>query len=287
MTLVKKLQECKSINDIDKLGINLRPTFRKTLETAILLSNHPDKLQREYGAQFMRTVLQEAERGEDAVTAPSEADGLKTKGDRFVKEEELSNHNASAGNAGSEQSSDNTEPYPQEGTDDEVTGMKSATGEDQMKEAGFPMGQPQQPPMGGNGFPMPGMEPGVAGEMGAQMPQLPPMNTNQMMRQLQYTLNETLQRHVIPLRNELRVQRETIKKLSLQIQEVEAGKGAMKLDIAHVRDNAMARTLNPIHETVTNVMDEKGSPVRVHSKAHDTESARMDIVELDKMFRSQ
>ncbi len=288
MKLVKRIQECTSIADIDRLGLRLRPTFRKTLETAILLSNHPDKTQRDYGAQFMRTVLQEAERGEDAVTAPSEADGLKTKGDHFVKEEELDNHNPESGNAGSDQSTDNVEPYPQvaDTSDDGEKGMEKTDGEDQMKEAGFPMGggmPPQQP----NGMPPMGMEPGVAGEMGAQMPQLPPMNTNQMMRQMQYTLNETLKRYVLPLRNEIRVQRETIKKLSMQIQEVQVGKGAMKLDIAHVRDHAMARSSNPIHETVTNVIDPKGEPVRIHSKIQEMESARSDITEMDKMLRSK
>ena len=289
MKLVKRIQECRSINDIDRLGLRLRPTFRKTLETAIILSNHPDKMQRDYGAQFMRTVLQEAERGEDAVTAPSSADGLKTKGDHFVKEEELSNHNPESGNAGSDQSSDNEEPYPQvaDSSEDGSKDMEKMSDTDnQMKEAGFPMGGQQQPPMG-NGMPM-GLEPQVANEMGQGMPQLPPMNTNQMMRQMQYTLNETLKKYVLPLRNELRVQRETIRKLYNQIKEVESAKGSMKLDIGSVRENAMARTIsNPMRETVTNIMDGKGEPVRVHSKVQEIESARADIVEMDKMYRSK
>ena len=150
--LVKRIQECTTIADVDNLGIKLRPTFRKTLETAIMLKNNPDVNQRNIGMQFMRTCIQEAERGADAITAPTSADGLKTKGDGFVQEEELDNHNPESGNKGSEQSSDNVEPYPAEGKDapnSDIESMQTASGEDQMKE-GFPMP---------GGFPPTGIEP--------------------------------------------------------------------------------------------------------------------------------
>jgi len=282
MSLRHKIQECTSISDIDRAlsGRRVRPSFRKILETAVLLSNHPDKMQREYGAQFMQTALQEADLLDKAEKPASpESDGIEK--DDVIKEELLAGGNQD-GTGGSEQSTDNTEPYPQvaKDTDEGEKPMDKASGEDQMKE-GFPPAS--GPPMPGM---MPGMEPGVAAEMGGHMPQLPPMNTNQMMRQMQYTLNETLKRYVLPLRQQIKVQQEAIKKLSSQIREVQIGKGAMKLDIAHVRENATARTLNPIHETVTNLPEQFQRPF-VHSKVQETESAKMDIVELDKLFRNQ
>ncbi len=288
-TLSRQIQECTTLADVDHIfaGMRIRPTFRKTVETAVMLKSHADPNQRSIGQQFLRSAIQEAEMGEDAVTAPAEGKGLKTKGDKFVQEEELDNHNSESGNKGGEQSSDNVEPYPQvaENSEDGSKDMeKMDDTENQMKE-GFPPqnGMPQPPPMG---MPPMGLEPQVANEMGQGMPQLPPMNTNQMMRQMQYTINETLKRVVQPLRNELKVHRETIKTLSRQIREVEAGKSSMKLDIGSVRENAMARTMNPIHETVTNVQSLQGQPM-VHHKIQELESARADISDLDKLFRNQ
>ena len=117
------------------------------------------------------------------------------------------------------------------------------------------------------------------------MPQMPPMNGNQMMRQMQYTINETLKRVVIPMQHRMKVQEAVIRKLSKKIQEVESQKGSMSLDINKVNDNAMARVNSPTRETVSNMQTE-GRP-SIHSKVFETEIARSEILELDKSFRSR
>ena len=289
MKLVKRLQECTSLAQADQIlskYTGIRPTFRKTLETAMLLKNNADPTQRDIGQQFFKTVLQEASDMEKSEEPASPHDkGIKSKDDGFIKEETLDNHNPENQDKGGQQSSDNVEPYPQvaDDSDDGSKDMeKMDDTENQMKEAFPPSGG--MPPQGG--MPPMGLEPNVANKMGAQMPQLPPMNTNQMMRQMQYTLNETLKRYIVPMNNRLRVLQEAIKKLSYQIREVEAGKGSMKLDIAKVRANAPARVIRETsHGTVMTTPD--GQLPLIHSRVQETESAQFEINQLDKMFRSK
>ncbi len=275
MSITKRLQECTSYNQAIPLlkSVNAKPALHKIVETALLLKNHPDPHQREYGSNFMRTALQELEMDKDEQPTPHHDDGVTVKKDKIIKEEELVGGNPD-GTEGSEQSSDNEGPYPQVGTEEPNSDIESmqggaASGDNQMKEGG-PMGM------------FPGIEPGIAQEMGGQMPALPPMNTNQQMRQMQYTVSSAVRAYVLPLRNQIQKQQEAIKVLSRQVQESEAKTGSMKLDLAKVERGSTARVLQ---ETVSNpILNPAPSPI--HNKVFELEKARSEIAQLDKAIRS-
>ena len=284
MSIISKLRECTSIAEADGILSQARagPAVRKLVETGILLRNHPDKQQREYGLSFINSAIQEVD-GVGTLTkseVPTNQDshGIKKKGDGFVKEEELAGGNKS-GTAGSEQSSDNTEPYPQvaDSSDDGQKDMeKMDDTENQMTEMMPGMGMPGM---------MPGLEPSVANEMGQGMPQMPPMNTPQMMKQMQYTLERYHRNVVLPLRNTIAQQKEAIMQLSKQVRESEAKSGSMKLDIDTVKRGAMARPW--VRETVLPTL---GGPTIVGNgnPNRDTlESARSEIANMDKTMRGQ
>ncbi len=278
MSIVKRLQECNSFNEAIPLlnQVKAKPALRKIVETAILLKNHPDPHQREYGGNFMRTALQELEMDKDEQPTPHHDDGVSVKKDKIIKEEELEGGNPS-GTSGSEQSSDNTGPYPQVGTEEPNSDIESmqggaASGDNQMKE-GQPMGM------------FPGIEPGVASEMGAGMPQMPAMNSGQQMRQMQYTVNEAIKRFFVPLRNQIQQQQEAIKVLSRQVRESEARTGSMKLDLTKVKTGSQARV---IQETAGGMSDPifNPAPSPIHSKVFELEKARSEIAQLDKAIRT-
>jgi len=274
MSIIKRLQECDSYNQAIPLlkSVNARPALHKIVETAILLKNHPDKHQREYGSNFMRTAIQELEMDKDEQPTPHHGDGVTVKKDKIIKEEELSGGNPS-GTEGSEQSSDNVGPYPQVGEEEPNEDIESmqggaASGDNQMKEGG-PMGM------------FPGIEPGIAQEMGNQMPALPPMSTNQQMRQMQYTVREAVKYYVLPLRNQILRQQEAIKVLSKQVQESEAKHGSMKLDLATIQKGSKARV---IQETIPT--DPMAVPSQIHNTQFELEKARSEIAQMDKSIRS-
>lgn len=286
---IQKLRECTSIAEADSILSSVRagPAIRKLVETGVMLKNHPDAQQRQYGQGFINSAIQELDADEEPT--PAESPGLKTKGDKFVKEELLAGGDKD-GTDGSEQSTDNTEPYPQvaKDSDNGEKDMEKMSGtEDQMKE-GFP-GQMPGGPQGGmpGGMPgmMPGLEPSVANEMGAGMPQLPPMSTPQMMKQMQYTLEKYHRNIVAPLRKTIAQQKEAIHVLSKQIRESEAKTGSMKLDIDSVKRNAMA-TPHSIKETAPSLTGPtivgNGNPNRAT-----LEQARSDIANMDKTLRGQ
>ncbi len=279
MSIVKRLQECNSFNEAIPLlnEAKAKPALRKIVETAILLKNHPDPHQREYGSGFMRSALQELEMDKAEQPTPHHNDSVKVEKDKIIKEEELSGGNPS-GTSGSEQSSDNVGPYPQVGTEEPNSDIESmqggaASGDNQMKEmGGGPMGM------------FPGIEPGVAQEMGGQMPAMPQMNSGQQMRQMQYTVNEALKKFFVPLRNQIQQQQEAIKVLSRQVRESEAKSGSMKLDLDKVKTGSQARviqeTVGPMNDPIFNP---KPSPI--HSKVFELEKARSEINQLDKSIR--
>jgi len=276
MSIIKRLQECNSYNQAIPLlkSVNAKPALHKIVETALLLKNHPDPHQREYGSNFMRTALQELEMDKDEQPTPHHDDGVTVKKDKIIKEEELSGGNPD-GTEGSEQSSDNVGPYPQVGTEEPNSDIESmqggaASGDNQMKEGG-PMGM------------FPGIEPGIAQEMGGQMPALPPMNTNQQMRQMQYTVSSAVRAYVLPLRNQIQKQQEAIKVLSRQVRESEARSGSMKLDIGAIKSGSKARV---IQETIIDDPFSNPKPSPIHSKMFELEKARSEIAQLDKSIRA-
>ena len=282
---IQKLRECTSIAEADSILNSVRagPGIRKLVETGVMLKNHPDAQQRQYGQGFINSAIQELDADEEPT--PAESPGLKTKGDKFVKEETLAGGDKD-GTDGSEQSTDNTEPYPQvaKDSDNGEKDMEKMSGtEDQMKE-GFPGQMPGGMPGGMPGM-MPGLEPSIANEMGAGMPQLPPMSTPQMMKQMQYTLEKYHRRYTIPVIKENANLKEAVQVLSRQIRESEAKTGSMKLDIASVKRNAMA-TPHKLQETLPSITGPtivgNGNPNR------DTlQQARSDIANMDKTLRGQ
>lgn len=350
MKLIKKLQECSTIGQADpiltKLGAG--PAVKKLVETAIILNNSQDPQQRSHAYSFMESAIRELEDG-TVGKAPNEMgkfgneDGLSNHqiseqdddddvehklvheqndddDEHKVKEEVLDNHNNGPREDGSEQSTENKEPYP-------GTALDSENGEKPMQDmdgtinqwnetGGFPpgaggppgMGQPQQqqqpqPPMGGQVGPMPGMAPDIAQEMGMIMPEIPPFNTNQMMRQMQYTVNSVVsnlyKKEIAPLHRILKHQKEiqkqqkqAITSLSQELRETRAANGNMKLDLDSMRRNAGAKfreTTNTPELQNYATFDSDGLPgvQPVRRQQVKLESARSEIEQMDKMLNSQ
>ena len=215
--------------------------------------------------------------------------------DHKLHEEVLDNHNNGPRQGGSEQSTHNTAPYPGEGVD-------TTNGEKPMQDMDGTVNQwsetngivvPRLPPiengggMGngmnggmGNGMDMnggmngapqgPGLMPDIAREMGQGMPAPPPMDTNQMMRQMQYTVQQEMRKYhnkvVIPLNRIITQQREAIlkqreafmnqknviKKLAVEVREAITTNGSMKLDLDTMRQHSTAK----FRETQSSPLDD-------------------------------
>lgn len=189
------------------------------------------------------------------------------------------------GSLDSHQSSKIDSPYPQEGTDapnSDIESMQTASGENQMggiKENYPPMMGQMQNGMGGGMNPMmpQGMAPDLMKQMAPQMPQMPQMNTPQMMRQIQYTVQEALRRHVIPLHTEIKKMREAYIALDKQMRETQSLNGSMKLDLDSVKSNSIVR--EHVRETVqgTDILIPEINHVRFN-----LEEKRSNIAQMDK-----
>jgi len=336
--------------------LNAGPAVKKLVETALALSSSQDPQQRNHAYSFMESAIKELEDDENKIDEQmgmhSDEDGLKTptigeqeddsKDDKLneqnddddddnkIHEEELSNHNQGQRTTGSEQSTDNTPPYPGEGKDT-TTGEKPMQDMDdtvnQWSETngmivpglppvgapnGMPNGAPNGMPNGApNGMPngAPGLAPDIAQEMGMGMPPPPPMDTNQMMRQMQYTVDNQMKNFynkvITPLNNTLKQQRETniqqkealnqqkevIKKLSIELRETAANSGNLKLDLDSMKKNSSAQ----FRETEQR-MQGYTSPAEVQSvtgvqplpniQRHKVAIARSEIEQMNKMLNS-
>jgi hypothetical protein len=323
---------------LTKLGAG--PAVKKLVETAIILNNSQDPQQRNHAYSFMESAIKELDG--TVGSAPNEMgqfgneDGLSNNQiseqnddnnddiehklvheqkdddddkENNLKEEVLDNHNNGPREDGSEQSTENEEPYP-------GTALDSTNGEKPMQDmdgsinqwnetGGMPpgagMGQPPmgQPPMGN----MPGLAPDVAQEMGMIMPEIPPFNTNQMMRQMQYTVDNVVKnlyrKQIAPLQRILKHQKEiqkqqkdAITSLSQELRETKAASGTMKLDLDSMRRNAGAK----FRETTTTpelqnfaTFDKDGLPgvQPIRREQIKLESARSEIEQMDKMLNSK
>ena len=270
-----KLQECANLEEAQPFLRGKSATFKKTVETALILKQNPDPRQRALGDGFMAAALQELDKAEQP--AEHNDDGLKTKGDHFVKEETLADGDKS-GTEGSEQSSSNSGPTPKEGTEEPVgdLGNPEMATENQMKEGFPPMGgQPQQAPMG-----PPGLDPGIAQAMAPQMPQLPQMNMPQQIQQMQYTVKKYMEAYVRPLAKQVTALTKANTFLSNQIKEIQTLKSG--LDLHSVRENR-PRIQEAIPTVVSNI-DPSQIPPRIYEKQYHLESERHSIVELDNMI---
>ena len=356
MQLIKKLQECATIGQADPIltKLNAGPAVKKLVETAIILSNSPDQQQRNHAYSFMESAIRELENDdkeddikeekmgmhghEDGLNNPTiGADGDKTvseeedddKKDHQIHEEELSNHNQGQRTEGSDQSTDNTEPYSGEGAstlDGEKPAKDMADTVNQWSETngmppgppggmppgGMPPNQMAAPPPNGGGMIMPGLAPDIAQEMGMGMPAPPPMDTSQMMRQMQYTvrniindyhkkvtapnnerLNTTIKQHreaITQQRNTINQQKEAIKELSNTLRETNATNGSMKLDLDTLRNNATAKfreTVPAENAPTFNGMPMTGIQPSPSIKRDNISMARSQITEMDKILRTK
>ena len=252
------------------------------------------------------------------------------KDEHKLHEEELSNHNRGQRTTGSEQSTDNVAPYPGEGVDT-TNGEKPMQDMDgtvnQWSETngvvvpGLPpteMGMNGMPPNGAppngappNGLPnggqmMPGLAPDIAQEMGMNMPPPPDMNTNQMMRQMQYTINYAIsnnnRKFLEPMSRIMKTQKESIdeqkraiRKLSLELRETKVTNGSMKLDLDTMRQNATATfretTSTPILENFPDNGIYQGGRVSAlqplpNYQRVKVDIARSEIEQMDKILNS-
>jgi len=239
MNSLDKLREAKTMAEADpilrKLGAS--GPIRKLVEASILQRMSPNPASYEYGVQMVTEAIQFLDKEEEP--ASPETPGVKPKNDHFVKEETLDNHNPETGNTGSEQSTENVEPYSGEGKqtgDEDMVNAPDTT--NQMSEMAIPPILNEE---------VGGLHPDIAKQMGAKMPTIPPMNAGDQMKQTRYTMQKYHETVVAPLLKHSKMQDAAIKKLSQQIQETQAKAGTYTLDMDVTRNNT-----NPanIRETV-------------------------------------
>jgi hypothetical protein len=345
LKLIKKLQECSTIGQADpiltKLGAG--PAVKKLVETAIILSNSQDPQQRTHAFSFMETAIKELEDdklNEEEMGKHGDEDGLnnskineeeneddknklneenKDGSENKIHEEELKNHNNGPREEGSEQSTDNTEPYPGTASDSPngEKPMQDMSGtENQWNETGGMPPPGVMPPAGGmpgrempqtgNGMIVPslppatgpGLAPDIAQEMGIGMPQIPPMDTSQMMKQMQYTINDYHKRFVQPMsrlivqqKEALSQQKVAIKSLSQEVRETKAAGGTLKLDLDYMRKNSSAqfRETEPTLEKNYPSFDSHGMPgiQPIPRQQLKLSAARSEIEMMDKLLNSK
>jgi len=350
MLLIKKLQECSTIGQADPILTRLGAgaAVKKLVETAIILSNSQDPQQRSHAFSFMESAIKELEddnkdklEEESPMGQHSHEDGLTTPkigaeggndstiseeendNEHKIHEEELKNNNQGERTTGSEQSTDNTQPYPGEG-EDSTNGEKPMQDMDgsvnQWNETGGlppngmpPNGMPPNgmpaPPQGMPGM-MPGLDPNIAQEMGMIMPNIPPMNTNQTLQQMQYTvksmINDYHKRVAVPNQerlsttinkqrealikydNILNQQREVIKNLSQEIRETKTTSGNLKFDIDYMRKNSNASFRESVTSPGQESFDSHGMPgiQPITQKQLKLIDARSQIEQMDKLLNS-
>ncbi len=277
-SLIDRLREAKTLDIVDpilrELGAN--GPIRKLVEASILQRMNPNPASYQYGISMLNEAIKELEKDEEP--SSPESPGLKVKGDHFVKEEELANHNPNGQGAGSEQSTSNT-GLSMEGTQKGDEDMTSAPDtENQMSETDgespFPKNISEE---------MNGLHPDIAKTMGAKMPTIPPMNAGDQMKQTRYTIQKYHETIVVPLLKHAKVQDAAIRKLSNKIRETEARSGTYTLDMDKIKQNAPAQVRETI--PVTNPL-EAVSYSRIPNKDFELNQARNEIRAANNMMSS-
>lgn len=290
---VNKLKACRTIAEADPImeTLKLRPSQKKLVETAIQLQHSTDPRQRAHGEDFWFTAIKEAEEDEKDKDKIKEDDGgahRKQGGEEDVKK--LVEADEITGELDSHSSSDIDMPYPQEGADapqSDIESSKTASGENQMREMPMPgMPQPGMPQQQAGGQPpMPGMMPPQQQAMppvdpalmGGMKPQLPQGLNPAMMKQMQYTVQEAMKTYVRPVVREVKKLREAYIAIDKKMQETEAIRGNMTLDIESIKKNS------PVH--VRETIGDMEIPVPEHKHTRfDLESARAEIDQMDKII---
>jgi len=269
-SLIDRLREAKTLADADPIlrQLGADGPIRKLVEASILQRMNPNPASYEYGVSMLNEAIQYLDKDEEP--ASPETPGVKVKNDHFVvKEETLDNHNPEGGQAGSEQSTENTEPYTGEGTkqgDEDMTNAPNT--ENQMSETGG------EPPFPKNLSEMDGLHPDIAQQMGAKMPTIPPMNAGDQMKQTRYTIQKYHETIVVPLLKHSKAQDMAIKKLSQKIRETEARNGTYTLDMDVIKNNSTTR----VRETTVPVNPiEQVAATRIPNKDFDLTQKRNQI----------
>jgi hypothetical protein len=286
--VAKKLQECKTCAEAEPYmkALRMGSSQKKLVETAIQLGLSDDNRQKAYGKEFMLTALKEAHDEHEKKIKEDNGGAHRDQGGEadisgiIDKEKEA---DEITGELDSHQSSDIDMPYPKEGTDapqSDIESSKTASGENQM--GGIKENLPGMMPMGPG---MPPMAPDVMQQMqaGGKMPTMPPMNTNQMMRQMQYTVEANLRsfatKYVAPIVAENKKLREAVIALNKKVQEASSLNGTMKLDLEKVKANSAVR--EHVRETVPG-MDGVNFPRPTEFTTYQLQETRREIEELDK-----
>lgn len=263
--------------------LKLRPSARKLVETGIQLKNSPDNRQVAYGLDFIQTAIKEVE--DEHKLKEDNGGAHRDQGGEKDVEKAIHEADEITGELDSHQSSDIDMPYKKEGTDEpqsDIESMQSASGENQMggiKEGMPPNGMPQ--PGMGPGMQMPGMPPiapDVQQAMQPKMPPMPQMNTQQMLRQMQYTVEANFKR-LNPLIREVKKLREAVIAQDKKVKELESQKGALRLDIDKVKNNSIVRN-HPIQETT--LYDGVTFPKPTEFNQVALEQKRLEIANLDR-----
>jgi hypothetical protein len=295
MDFKQKLRSCRTCAEAQPIleTLRARPAQRKLIETAIQLSQSRDPRQQSYGEDFFITAFREMENDHDKDKKEQEANGglHRDQGGEadiagIIDKDEKKTKEADkiTGSLESHQSSD-IDGLPMEGTDtpeNDIESMQGGASSGVSQMGGVKENMPMPGGMGGMPQPgMPPMAPDVQQAMAPQMPKMPPMNTPQMMRQMQYTVdqyNKTLNARVIsPLIRELKKTREAVIALDKKYRETESRAGSMKLDIEKVKLNSSVR--EHVRETVPGTSIE--IPQTRFPKA-ELEQKRYDIAQMDK-----
>jgi len=284
-SLIKKLQECSTLGQADPILTKLGAghAVKKLVETAIILNNSQDLAQRSHAFSFMESAIKELE--DDDLTKDKlheeedKKDDKDNKKENKITEEELSNLNNGPREKGSEQSTDNTPPYPGEGKDTEngAKDMHKMEGtENQFNETGLTP---------------PGLDPDIVKELGQDV-KFPPMNDKQTIQQMQYTVKELYRNHIIPLNKLVQKQGETISNLTkshrVLEQKIQETKGSMTLDIDQLRQNATATFRTQETTGIAQPFDNPHVPPTylVKNKAQELAEARAEIDAMDKILKS-
>ena len=253
-------------------ALRVRPSQRKLIETAIQLKHSKDPRQLAYGEDFMLTAIKELDPLSGQTTHMSKGNNGNADIAGIIKKEKEADE--ITGELDSHQSSQINQPYPKEGSDapnSDIESMQTASGEDQMGGIRENMGMPGMMP----GM-MPGLAPDIQQQMASRMPQMPQFTPPQMMRQMQYTVQEALKRYLNPAIVEIRKLREAYIALDKKFQETQNQAGTMRLDLDTIKANSSVR--EHIRETVpgTEIPIPSVAPIRANLEERRTIISQMD-----------
>ncbi len=272
-SLISRLREAKTLVDADPIlkQLGASGAIKKLVEASILQRMSPNAASYEYGVTMLNEAIKELDVDEEP--ASPESPGLKTKGDKFVQEEELANHNPGNHGAGSEQSTENTSPYPLEAKKEGDEDMTNAPDvENQMSETGgeapFPKNLSEE---------MNGLHPDIAKSIGQKMPKVEPLDLGTQMKQTRYTLQKYHEIVMIPLQAHSKKQDAAIKQLSQKIRETEARAGTFSMNIDGMKQNAPA-AVRETTQTQPATIQELITSSRNQNKHYDLNKARLEII---------